>query len=263
MAANRCRRTMKRMAPLRQGRILDRIRDSHGVRSGPGCLHLCLRNAGGITTNGSRRCPARCSRRSEAGLAAEGRDADRSRVRVIIRDKLSGMNVPFDIRVFVGTVWRDYLTQLRQAEGTRSDAYGAAVKIMDDMLWSIPRNDARSKGQALGNDSTHRPRPARRRGRGCSAEDKMKCFLSVLYDLHMRRSSPWPPTLGDSRSKRSGARSPAKRKENRESVRFRRRPGLGHVPRVRPGRNARQRCASAGSVPGAPPTYSRAARARW
>ena len=55
----------------------------------------------------------------DAGLAAETRDADRSRVRVLIRDKLSGIDVPFDIRVFIGTVWADHLTRLREAEGTR------------------------------------------------------------------------------------------------------------------------------------------------
>jgi hypothetical protein len=40
------------------------------------------------------------------------------------------------------TVWADHLTRLREVEGTSSDAYVAAVKIMDDMLWSSRRNGA-------------------------------------------------------------------------------------------------------------------------
>jgi hypothetical protein len=52
---------------------------------------------------------ARDAAAMDAGLAAETRDADRSRVRVLIRDKLSGIDVPFDIRVFLGTVWADHL----------------------------------------------------------------------------------------------------------------------------------------------------------
>ena len=57
----------------------------------------------------------------DAALAAETRDADRSRVRVLVRDKLAGVDIPFDVRAFVGTVWAEYLTQLRQAEGMHSE----------------------------------------------------------------------------------------------------------------------------------------------
>ena len=55
---------------------------------------------------------------------------------------------PSTSAAFIGTVWADYLTRLRQAEGTRSDAYAAAVKTMDDMLWSITaKGRTASKGQ--------------------------------------------------------------------------------------------------------------------
>jgi len=84
-----------------------------------------------------QRTAQRMQPQMDAGLAAEERDADRSRVRVLIRDKLSGINVPFDIRTFVGTVWADYMTSVRLAEGVQSDAYAASAKVMDDMLWSI------------------------------------------------------------------------------------------------------------------------------
>ncbi len=127
----------------------------------------------------------------DTGLAAETRDADRSRVRVLIRDKLSGIDVPFDIRVFIGTVWADYLTRLRQVEGTRSDAYVAAVKIMDDMLWSITAK--RRTGQKARLSTMIPPIVMGLRAGGATVQvpdEKMKCFLSVLYDLHMTAMKP-------------------------------------------------------------------------
>jgi hypothetical protein len=85
----------------------------------------------------------------DAALAAETRDADRSRVRVLVRDKLAGLTIPFDIRAFVGSVWADYLTQLRQADGMHSDGYAGAVKTLDDMLWSIAAKGRMAQKAAL------------------------------------------------------------------------------------------------------------------
>jgi hypothetical protein len=127
----------------------------------------------------------------DVGLASETRDADRSRVRVLIRDKLSGIDVPFDVRVFVGTVWTDYLTQLRQAEGTRSEAYSNAVKVMDDMLWSITAKRRTGQKARL---ATMIPPLVRglRAGAGVLevSEEKMESFLGVLYNLHMMAINP-------------------------------------------------------------------------
>src|SRR5207237_1323609 len=74
----------------------------------------------------------------DAALAAESRDAHRSRVRVLIRDKLAGVDIPFDVRAFIGTVWADYLTQILASDGGESNCYAAAVQTMDDRLWSMP-----------------------------------------------------------------------------------------------------------------------------
>jgi hypothetical protein len=127
----------------------------------------------------------------DAGLAAETRDADRSRVRVLIRDKLSGISVPFDIRTFVGTVWADYMTSLRLAEGVKSDAYAASVKVMDDMLWSITAKRRAGQKARL---SAMIPPMVRGLRAGAAAvqvsEEKMKCFLGVLYNLHMAAINP-------------------------------------------------------------------------
>jgi hypothetical protein len=127
----------------------------------------------------------------DAGLAAETRDADRSRVRVLIRDKLSGINVPFDIRTFVGTVWADYMTSVRLAEGVKSDAYAASIKVMDDMLWSIAVKRRTGQKARL---SAMIPPMIRGLRAGAAAvkvsEEKIDCFLGVLYNLHMAAINP-------------------------------------------------------------------------
>lgn len=127
----------------------------------------------------------------DAGLAAETRDAERLRVRVLIRDKLSGINVPFDIRTFVGTVWADYMTKLRLAEGVTSDAYSASVRVMDDMLWSITAKRRSGQKAKL---SVMIPPMVRDLRSGAAAvqvsEEKMECFLHVLYNLHMAAINP-------------------------------------------------------------------------
>jgi len=127
----------------------------------------------------------------DAGLAAETRDADRSRVRGLIRDKFSGIDVPFDVRVFVGTVWADYLTRLRETEGTRSETYIAAVKVMDDMLWSIAAKRRAGQRARL---STMIPSIVRSLRAGAAAlrvgDEQMQRFLDALYDLHMAAIKP-------------------------------------------------------------------------
>ena len=80
---------------------------------------------------------AATQRHVDTALTGEWHDAHRSRVRVMIRGKLAGADVPSDVRGFISTVWAEYLTLLRQARGTQDESYVAAVKTMDDMLWSI------------------------------------------------------------------------------------------------------------------------------
>jgi hypothetical protein len=127
----------------------------------------------------------------DAALAAETRDADRSRVRVLVRDKLAGLTIPFDIRAFVGSVWADYLTQLRQADGMHSDGYAGAVKTLDDMLWSIAAKGRMAQKAALSKMIPTLVRNLRAGGAKLQvADEKMQRFLNVLYDLHMEAIKP-------------------------------------------------------------------------
>jgi hypothetical protein len=127
----------------------------------------------------------------DAGLTGEWRDAHRSRVRVLIRAKLAGIDVPLDVRGFIATVWAEYMTLLRQAKGTQSDSYTAAVKTMDDMLWSIAAKGRVGQKARL---SKMIPGLVRRLREGSAAvqvhEEKMKRFLGALYELHIAAIRP-------------------------------------------------------------------------
>jgi Protein of unknown function (DUF1631) len=124
-------------------------------------------------------------------LAAESRDADRSQVRVLIRDKLAGVEIPFDVRAFAGTVWAEYLMRIRQTEGSESDSYAAAVQTMDDMLWSIAAKERSGQKARL---SKMIPSLVRSLREGAAAaqvsNEKMTRFLDALYELHIVAISP-------------------------------------------------------------------------
>ena len=127
----------------------------------------------------------------DAGLAAEAVDADRSHVRALIRDKLAGVDIPLDVRAFIGTVWSEYLTRIRQTDGSGGDAYAAAVQTMDDMLWSITAKERAGQKSRL---SKMIPSLVRRLRMGGDAVqvtgEKMKRFLDALYELHIAAIKP-------------------------------------------------------------------------
>jgi Protein of unknown function (DUF1631) len=127
----------------------------------------------------------------DAGLAAELREADRSQVRVLIRDKLAGVDIPFNVRAFIGTVWADYLTRTRQADGPSSDAYTAAAQTVDDMLWSIMVKQRTGQKATLSKMIPSLVRSLRAGGAAVQVTDeKMKRFLDALYELHMAAIKP-------------------------------------------------------------------------
>ncbi len=72
-----------------------------------------------------------------AALEAEQSESDRAEVRALVRDRLAGLLLPFDVRGFVETTWADYLTSIRRAKGVASTEWTAAVRTLDDLLWSI------------------------------------------------------------------------------------------------------------------------------
>ena len=81
-------------------------------------------------------------------LSAEKNESDRAHVRVLIRDKLAGLDVPFDVRAFSETVWADYLTEIRAKQGAGSTEWHAAVQTLDDLLWSITAKERTARKPA-------------------------------------------------------------------------------------------------------------------
>ena len=145
--------------------------------------------------------------RIDAALAQEARDADRSQVRALIRDKLAGRDIPFDVRAFIGTVWAENLTQIRQTATSASDAYAAAVQTMDDLLWSIMVKDRSGQKARLSRMIPALVRSLREGGIAVQVSgEKMKRFLDALYALHIAAIKPLP--AGSEGSPGTSGRSP-------------------------------------------------------
>ena len=129
-----------------------------------------------------------------AALAAEEREADRSAVLALIRDKLSGLDVPFDVRSFSETIWADYLTGVRLAQGTDSDAWCRGVRTLDDLLWSLTAQERSAKKARL---AKLVPEMIRNLRAGAAAvnvgDERIKPLLDAMYRLHMAAIKPRSP----------------------------------------------------------------------
>lgn len=144
----------------------------------------------------------------EAALESEEHDVDRSQVRVFLRDRLAGVDVPFEVRGFIETTWADYLVGQRREFGEESEQWSSAVKTLDDLLWSLVAKERTAQKARL---TKLIPQLIGALRRGCVAlsvaPERMKAFFEALYQLHIaaiRKSEP-PP----SRWRRSRGRCPS------------------------------------------------------
>ncbi len=128
-----------------------------------------------------------------AALEAERSESDRAEVRALVRDRLAGLLLPFDVRGFVETTWADYLTSVRRAQGVASTEWTAAVRTLDDLLWSIVAKERTGQKARL-----TRMIPALVLGlrKGCTAvnapADRTRAFFDALYPLHVAAIKPRP-----------------------------------------------------------------------
>ena len=126
-----------------------------------------------------------------AALAAEQGEADRSAVRALIRDKLSGIEVPFDVRSFSETIWADYLTSVRVADGIDGDAWRRGVQTLDDLLWSLTAKERSGQKARL---AKLVPGMIRNLRAGAAAvnvgDERVKPLLDAMYQLHMAAIKP-------------------------------------------------------------------------
>jgi hypothetical protein len=126
-----------------------------------------------------------------AALAAEEGEADRSAVRALIRDKLSGLDVPFDVRSFSETIWADYLTNVRQAQGTEGEEWRRGLRTLDDLLWSLTAKERSAQKARL---AKLVPGMIRNLRAGAAAvnvgDERVKPLLDAMYQLHMAAIKP-------------------------------------------------------------------------
>jgi len=136
-----------------------------------------------------------------AALVSEESEADRTHVRTLIRDKLTGITIPFEVRGFAETIWSDYLTQVRQGEGAESDAWRNGVKILDDLLWSITAKERNAQKTRLAKMVPALIRGLRSGGAVVQVrEDRLQPFLEAVYELHIAAIRPQaePSPAGES-----------------------------------------------------------------
>lgn len=128
-----------------------------------------------------------------AALSAEEQETDRSHVRAFLRDRLAGIEVPFDVRSFVETIWAEQLTSLRRQHGPESEAWHGGVHTLDDMLWSIVAKERSAQKSRL---TKMIPALIGSLRRACVAQDvppeRAKAFFEALYQLHIAAIKPAP-----------------------------------------------------------------------
>ncbi len=121
-----------------------------------------------------------------AALAAEEDDADRSRMAALARDRLAGLEVPDAVREFIDSVWVDYLVSLSLAEGPEGENLHAALRTLDDLLWSVTADERAGRKARLGKMIPSLIRSLRS---GCAAVGadaaRTKDFFDAVYEIHM------------------------------------------------------------------------------
>ena len=100
--------------------------------------------------------------------------------------------MPVDVRAFSGTVWANYLKQVRQTDGAASERPTPTVmQTLDDLLWSITIKARTGQKSRL---SKMIPSLVRRLRAGGAAVhvsgEKMKQFLDAIYALHIAAIRP-------------------------------------------------------------------------
>ena len=128
-----------------------------------------------------------------AALTAEQNEADRSAARALIRDKLTGTSVPFEVRGFAETVWAEYLALLRARDGAESPAWNDAVRVLDELLWSITAKERSAQKARLMKMVPRLIRDLRAGGTAVDVRaDRIQAFLEAIYKLHMAAIKPAP-----------------------------------------------------------------------
>jgi hypothetical protein len=138
-----------------------------------------------------RKAAALLDRDVAAALVAEESEADRTQARTLVRDKLTGIDVPFEVRGFAETIWADYLTLVRKNDGAQSEGWRQGVKTLDDLLWSITAKERNAQKTRLAKMVPGLIRSLRSGGAAVQVrDDRLQPFLEAVYKLHMAAIKP-------------------------------------------------------------------------
>jgi len=141
-------------------------------------------------------------------LAAEESEADRAQVRALVRDRLAGLEPPFEVRTVAETIWADYLTKVRKRDGADSGGAQAALGTLDELLWSIEIKERTAQKARL---TKMIPGLIGGLRRGCAEltvpDDRARGFFDALYALHMAALKPVASAAAG--TDRPGAAAPA------------------------------------------------------
>lgn len=123
--------------------------------------------------------------------AQEEREAHRAAVISIVRERLAGIDPPFEVRSFIETVWTDYLASVYCEPGAESEARKAALATLDDMLWSILTKERSGQRARL---AKMVPGLVAGLRKGCNAlnlgAERTKPLFNALLQLHMAAIKP-------------------------------------------------------------------------
>ncbi len=124
-------------------------------------------------------------------LRAEAEEGDRAWVRAYLRDRLAALDIPFEVRDFVQTIWADHLSGLRKESGADSEEWRRAVSTLDDLLWSIVAQERTAQKARL---IKMIPALIVALRRTCTAQrvapERAKAFFDTLYRLHIAALKP-------------------------------------------------------------------------
>jgi hypothetical protein len=140
---------------------------------------------------GERKAAAVLGQDVAAALSAEQGEAERSEVGELIRDKLTGISVPFEVRGFAETIWADYLTLVRKRDGPESAQWTDGVRTLDGLLWSITAKERNAQKARLTKLVPGLIRSLRAGGAAVQVrDDRLQPFLEAVYRLHIAAIKP-------------------------------------------------------------------------
>jgi hypothetical protein len=124
-------------------------------------------------------------------LQAEEDERDRAEVRAVLRDRLAGHDIPFEVRSFIETTWAEYLALLRKEHGADSPPVTGALTTLDNALWSIVAKERTAQRARL---SKIIPALIASLRTGCQAvqvpPERSKPFFETMYGLHIAAIKP-------------------------------------------------------------------------